>query len=357
MSYKTTMLCYPQYCSNLVSTTNDGMDRRFGRRTVGVLEICPYNPAHRVEAGSRFQCHLIECRKDHLDVPEIICKFNHTHRVKEPEYQHHMYTCPDRHVVVRELVHIRNDRDMQFKSKLAQASEVITPVSDENWDDELLAEPVGLPNLATKGVRFINSDYLSGLKPAQKKKFRQSLIKGNGISFLTEGETNCERIANQPPPAAAAPRSRPLRVPSKEPGATNFYFAELEKLNAGRGIGRASNSRIAANIFGSNPSAPVLQTSAQFGLAGIGRGRAVIPSKMPMAVTVFEDAERNGTPSPTEGTEDAAARNKRKLEKRLKQIERLEERKNLGEELNADEFAKLSLKDDVVMKLEDCNGF
>lgn len=45
---------------------------------------CPYDKHHRI-LKHRMQLHLIKCRRNHPSVNKVICPFNVTHVLNEPE--------------------------------------------------------------------------------------------------------------------------------------------------------------------------------------------------------------------------------------------------------------------------------
>lgn len=55
---------------------------------------CPYNKAHQIENGRRFQTHLIKCRREYekcRTLHKVQCPFNATHLINEPERQVSIY--------------------------------------------------------------------------------------------------------------------------------------------------------------------------------------------------------------------------------------------------------------------------
>lgn len=255
---------------------------------------CPYDSVHRVEKGTRFQRHLIECRKNHPNVKEVICVFNNTHRIKAPEYMYHLENCPD-NLLHRDFVVEKPSFDMKFKEKLPAPS-LTTSQPSENWESELLPEPFPMPSIVTnKNVKFIDPSLLSGLKPKQKKKFRKNLQKGNiklggGDSDNEEQDQQQNRQEQQNGNSSvlgdqtqmrtvsrAATMNLQPKVPVHRPLAAN---PEQILNSAGRGlIPTASRQRIAANIFGGLPKAlcPVTGIGRAQNI-GIGRGQPIEPS-------------------------------------------------------------------------------
>lgn len=46
---------------------------------------CPYNKSHQI-IKSRFQTHLVKCRKSYPGAAKETCPFNPTHLVNAPEF-------------------------------------------------------------------------------------------------------------------------------------------------------------------------------------------------------------------------------------------------------------------------------
>ncbi|XP_012506664.1 PREDICTED: gametocyte-specific factor 1-like isoform X2 [Propithecus coquereli] len=67
------------------------------------LEICPYNPHHRVPL-SRFQYHLASCRRKNPKRAKKMasCKYNACHVVPIKELEQHEATCVNRSSVEEE---------------------------------------------------------------------------------------------------------------------------------------------------------------------------------------------------------------------------------------------------------------
>lgn len=48
------------------------------------LVECPYNRAHQI-LSSRFELHLVKCRKQHPNAEKATCLFNATHIINKAE--------------------------------------------------------------------------------------------------------------------------------------------------------------------------------------------------------------------------------------------------------------------------------
>lgn len=51
---------------------------------------CPYDKNHRI-LRNRMQVHLGKCRRNHANVPKVMCPFNVTHVLNKPELEVNLY--------------------------------------------------------------------------------------------------------------------------------------------------------------------------------------------------------------------------------------------------------------------------
>nr|ACO10875.1 Gametocyte-specific factor 1 [Caligus rogercresseyi] len=56
---------------------------------------CPFEISHRI-LPSRFQYHLVRCKRSHPHVHLKICPFNSTHYLEEQKFSEHVANCPSR---------------------------------------------------------------------------------------------------------------------------------------------------------------------------------------------------------------------------------------------------------------------
>lgn len=100
------------------------------------LRICPYDMTHRV-CSSRFQYHLLKCRKNHPDAPIKICPFNATHHIPLDEYTAHIVNCPNAEVMEKRKFPDRLE-DLPLHGYLSlPAYRNHNIPTDEDWDAEL----------------------------------------------------------------------------------------------------------------------------------------------------------------------------------------------------------------------------
>lgn len=144
------------------------------------LEPCPYNSSHQI-IPHRMAKHIIKCKKNYPDAQMKVCIFNAVHVVPVHQYQAHLLECESRELVERE-VYCR-PRVVQT-TPLAKAEAL--PVQDgiakcENWELECVQSsyrpeehviykeftrppPPGLGKAARKQWRLSEIDRVNRLK-------------------------------------------------------------------------------------------------------------------------------------------------------------------------------------------------
>lgn len=110
-----------------------------------MLKECPFDKSHKI-AASRFQNHLIKCRKSHPDKDKLLetCPYNATHRYSPDEKIQHLLECPDGKAATRNLRESRRVESQQLSnSNAVSATPRSIPVNmnlnndDEDWDDAI----------------------------------------------------------------------------------------------------------------------------------------------------------------------------------------------------------------------------
>ncbi|XP_055683860.1 gametocyte-specific factor 1 homolog [Lutzomyia longipalpis] len=143
-----------------------------GPRGYENLVECPYNRAHQIENGRRFQIHLDKCRKEYEKLHNNIkkpCPFNATHLINSPELLHHMDNCPDRVLVDKFnnpiIDHIQAVQKKSTVKMIPQGGD-----DDDDWDDEPPAASYN-PQKYCETNNIIRK--CNGMQPHERKAFRQ----------------------------------------------------------------------------------------------------------------------------------------------------------------------------------------
>ncbi|XP_055683859.1 gametocyte-specific factor 1 homolog [Lutzomyia longipalpis] len=137
------------------------------------LVECPYNRAHQIENGRRFQTHLVKCRKEYEKLhttEKVQCPFNATHYVNGPEHQHHIENCPDRILVDKFQNPIVDSMEALQKKDQIKMTPQVQSADDEDWDDEPPA-PAYDPQKYCESNNILRR--CNGMQPHERKAFRQ----------------------------------------------------------------------------------------------------------------------------------------------------------------------------------------
>ncbi|XP_055914321.1 gametocyte-specific factor 1 homolog [Eupeodes corollae] len=92
---------------------------------------CPYMPSHIIDR-CRFQVHLNRCRRAYKDIPLVVCPFNVTHRLNEPELNWHVQVCPDR----KSFENFKYTVAPPTRSAPSPVNVMPEIETSENWDDD-----------------------------------------------------------------------------------------------------------------------------------------------------------------------------------------------------------------------------
>jgi len=263
------------------------------------IKTCPYDPSHRVHA-KRFLRHIMKCQKNYPNARMQKCPFNATHIIPDEMYTAHLENCPDKAWL---------ECQMQAPSNPVITGDVSIPVTDnshftmsdgEDWDKPANSFPV---------QRKPRSEIVSGFRPEDApENFKRQML-----NSIKPGITTQRRPTNKP---RSAMRGRGInRI--VQPVTNNI------KISYGRGEpfhNQSSNLLISKTV----------QKLEDF---------------------KFDDAEE-------EKEEDAAEdpwKLKKKLEKKLRELKQLENLKDEGKFLDADQRTKLATKTEVLNQLKAVN--
>ncbi|XP_004524982.1 gametocyte-specific factor 1 homolog [Ceratitis capitata] len=133
----------------------------------GEYEQCPYDISHTI-LKSRFQVHLVRCRKNHKKVQMVTCPFNNSHILHQPELDWHVKTCPNR-AYFEHFRHHQGESEEE-KSRISSTPPPVCELpSEENWDD-LPPEPSYDPQSYAANAPILRT--LKGHSKSVKKDFR-----------------------------------------------------------------------------------------------------------------------------------------------------------------------------------------
>ncbi|XP_063878553.1 uncharacterized protein LOC135110296 [Scylla paramamosain] len=106
-------------------------------RMMEKLEPCPYNNSHQI-LPHRMAKHIIKCKKNYPNADMKVCLFNAVHVVPTHQYQAHLLECENRELVERELY---SSPRMASSAPLVKIESV--PVENvtarcEDWESDLV---------------------------------------------------------------------------------------------------------------------------------------------------------------------------------------------------------------------------
>jgi len=94
---------------------------------------CPYNRSH-VILKSRMQRHLVKCKRNYPMADKVVCPFSAIHHVDKHDYQYHVSTCPDRHVIEGHKYVCEESEHGNLEPAPYHHPELLP--TEENWDAE-----------------------------------------------------------------------------------------------------------------------------------------------------------------------------------------------------------------------------
>lgn len=261
------------------------------------LMQCPYDPVHMV-SQMRFPYHLIKCRKNHNGKEYNQCPFDAKHVILKKDFNDHVANCDKRTIIEPQLVP-DVDRGEGIVIPESKAKEIEKNLSCE-WDIEA--------------------------PTARNAQFQRS-ANNTFAPAAHNGHGNHNGHA------------RPGQV--KRPGYSSFAPHIPEPAGRGRGVSVPQNSFAMGGHQADSYEIEVPATIPRQPFSiGRGRGLAVKNTRRPGAVH---------PQLPTAGTDPE--REKGKLLKKLREISNLEERREIGEQLERNQLEKLAQKDELTKEL------
>ncbi|XP_074605639.1 uncharacterized protein LOC141858708 [Brevipalpus obovatus] len=194
------------------------------------LLTCPYFVNHRV-ARRRFIAHLTKCAKDPRAPPLESCPFDMTHRIDKSLFENHLVTCPSATSAIRDMVCAReraetnrNDASWpnQGQSKI-EDDEVSDPWSEEATQARSKYTIAGLKTEkgevsgALRADGSINHTALQRMKPAERRKLYDEMIKRQQNRNETKPDVRALNATNQP--AASSSNNPSPQQPALRPAA------------------------------------------------------------------------------------------------------------------------------------------
>ncbi|XP_076814649.1 uncharacterized protein LOC143460873 isoform X1 [Clavelina lepadiformis] len=328
------------------------------------LFVCPYDPVHRISA-KRYVGHITKCKKNHPGADKDVCPFNARHIVPKPELQTHMNTCPDRLMFEFE---INKERLSDDGDEVKGCTSLPPPLpsqdldfgDDEDWDLEVSEEerqrrPNYRPNpTSTRWRMEVNVEEQELLATPSELRPSQTLQ-----PFPMERRPLTEPQLRSGFVSMA--RGRNLNRPEQKPSKENSQLRSREP---------TTMPSLAAN-FSVEPTEPASRPSHQ--PKPLGRGR--IPINVPRSVvndvvvaTREMDEERSRLLLEAEtrvvsiadtdnqsSREEALAKEKRKLVKMIRQINKLDQESQSGVQLNVEQLMKLRKKPEIERRIAEIN--
>jgi len=260
------------------------------------IKTCPYDPSHRVHA-KRFLRHIMKCQKNYPNAKMTKCPFNATHIIPDENYTAHLAICPDKAWI-----------EVQMQTNPVITGDVSMPISDNNHFNMSDGEDWDQPANSFPKQRKPVSEILSGFRPEDApENFKRQML-----NSIKPGVTCQRRPKNQPRSAMR-----------------------------GRGINRVihAESNIRKNSYGrgepvDNEPEVLVKKTAQM-----------------LENLKFSDAKEEKD----ETTAENPWKLKKKLEKKLRELKKLEEEKAAGLQLDDDQLTKLATKTEVREQLKAAN--
>ncbi|CAF1084906.1 unnamed protein product [Brachionus calyciflorus] len=155
------------------------------------LIVCPFDPNHKVRS-SRFESHIIKCKKQYANLGIDVCPFNAKHVTPRSQIRTHIATCPDRTRLIYESSLSQNFNrtdQINLENNYSRSSTFDDPFgNEENWDNEVCQTNTVLPK---EPLRSVGASY-AVLAPKQRKQLRISVVE----EFKKNTEQKLEKREN-----------------------------------------------------------------------------------------------------------------------------------------------------------------
>ncbi|GAB1597928.1 uncharacterized protein LOC115210978 [Argonauta hians] len=309
-------------------------------------EVCPYDPAHRVQCR-RMVYHLEKCRKNFPLKKTKVCPFNNKHRIPEPEFRYHLLSCPDKAMLDQDLKYAwlqQNRDDEELPSGNLEVPEANFQLNtEEDWevDSEQKFFKLGARRILSHSVADKNP---SGLRlPAYNNSCQASLpVYQFSSSSVLAPEGIGRGRGKGVKPAALIGRGRGTLLSGCKENVT-----KPGKIGSSKSVvnpEKTSSDRNSSKLSLAVDTVP----AAKVWLQDVNQNCKKKKTKKKNTCAPAVIKEEPSTPVST----DNHAKTIRRLQKKLRQINNLEEQKSAGQSLDKDQIAKLATKETLCKQLE-----
>jgi len=335
---------------------------------------CPYESAHMLRR-KRMQYHLIACRKQHTDAPMGRCPFNAKHHVPKVELPFHIANCPDKEIIMSNLSY---NQALQSEGRPQQEAPKYEYVCAENWENETVDTYFNLcsggninaytkPKDSVRPPKELSDTLRLSLPPGAAPPSNTQQTNGGGRSGVNNRATISGKSFSSPAMTSqtAAFGGQPRLLGDILPQPIMGYGRGQQPQKTATTPMVGGSSKVTAQV---QPQARTASTTAAFSLASLAptnraaagqsqkSGKQLQPSRS--QPTVHSSASTSSiistdSPSRSDDEESDPLKVKRKLEKKLKQIEQLERDLHSGKTLDSNQTAKVASKNSILEQLED----
>ncbi|CAK8688205.1 unnamed protein product [Clavelina lepadiformis] len=322
---------------------------------------------HRISA-KRYVGHITKCKKNHPGADKDVCPFNARHIVPKLELQMHLSTCPDRSMFEFE---INKERLSDDGDEVKGCTSLPHPLpsqdldfgDDEDWDLEI----------------------------SEEEKQRRPNYRPNPTSTRWRMEVNVEEQQLQATPSELRPSQtlqpfpmerRPLTEPQLRSGFVSMARGrnlnrpeqKLSKENSQlRSRQTTTMPSLAAN-FSVKPTEPASRPSHQpkplgrerIPINAPGLGNVAVVNDVVVATREMAEERERLLEAETRAVsiadtgnqssrEEALAKEKRKLVKMIRQINKLDQESQSGAQLNVEQLIKLRKKQEIERRIAEIN--
>ncbi|XP_050699064.1 protein D7-like [Eriocheir sinensis] len=297
------------------------------------LLTCPYNSSHQI-IPHRMAMHLIKCKKNYPNMDMKECIFNAVHVVPASEFQAHLLSCEDKQLVEREIF----SRPQVKKGGPLVKPEAVpvenVSITCEDWESERVESSY------SPEASIINKEFTrpppSGLSKSARKQWRMNEIE------------RVKRLQNGLPVTSAQSAS-----PDNHLSMTSSVTRNSD-WTAGGAVPKLQDKNVKSSSSSAESDTNIGQVS-QDGKQSC--GTSVSSADHPTEL----DSLKNLTNNPQVCEKKIQRldmggyiKNKRKLEKKLFEIEKLENLKeNFNQKLTIQEESKIVLKESILEQLRD----
>ena len=120
--------------------------------------MCPYNKAHEILV-TRWDNHLIKCRKQHPNSGIVICKYVWSHHIPKEEIKSHEKECAKREINVGNAATAEPTFEIPDPLSAHRPGDV---VMDPEWEEEVEACTLRRPNAENGPVETLETQNATG---------------------------------------------------------------------------------------------------------------------------------------------------------------------------------------------------